>query len=49
MFKGTIKITGATTEDLLDAIDEARRMVEHGNTSGFNSNDEGSVTLNITK
>lgn len=49
MLKGTINFRGKTESDLLAAIDEARRLVEDGNTSGWNSNDDGSFTFHIVE
>lgn len=47
--KATIELTGETTDDLLIALDEVKRNIESGCTSGFNRNDTGRFTFDITE
>lgn len=37
----TVKIKGKSTEDLLTALEEVRKLIEEGYTSGFNGNESG--------
>lgn len=43
----TITITGLWDQHLEDGLDEVKRMVEAGNTSGTNRNETGSVSFDI--
>ena len=44
-----IKISGKTESDMTIALDEVKRKVEQGFLSGFDSNDSGSYTFDITE
>lgn len=37
----TITVSGKTLDDVLNAIDEAKKGIESGTSFGFNSNDDG--------
>jgi len=41
----TIEVGGASLDDVLMAIDEAKRVIGEGNTSGFNENETGSFSF----
>jgi hypothetical protein len=47
MFKANISAEGATESDLVDAIREALRRIEEGNTSGFDRNESGNFTFEV--
>lgn len=44
----TITATGKTSDDLELAIGEVTRLLSEGNTSGFNRNETGSFTFDIS-
>lgn len=48
MLKGSITFEGKTDSDIELAIEEALKRIKNGNTFGFDSNDEGSFTFQIT-
>lgn len=47
MLKGTITFEGKTNEDIELAIEEALRVIKNGNSSGFNSNEDGEFSFQI--
>lgn len=44
----TIKVEGETTEELLIALDEVKRLLDEGYYSGFDSNETGSYEFEMT-
>ena len=40
-----ITVSGKTLTDVIYAIEEAKRVIEMENTSGFNSNDDGEYSF----
>ena len=44
-----VSISGKTESDLTIALDEVKRKVEQGLLSGFDSNDTGNYTFDITE
>jgi len=49
MLTATIELHGETETDIELALDEVRRLVGEGFTSGHNSNDTGKFTFNISE
>jgi hypothetical protein len=49
MLKCTINITGETTNDIELAIEEAKKNIIAGNTSGFDGNDSGNYSFTISE
>jgi hypothetical protein len=49
MFSGKIEFTGKTLADVRDAIEEALSRIEDGNTSGFDRNDDGGFTFELSE
>jgi len=47
MITGTIEVTGKTLDDVLDAIDEARKRIADELTSGFDRNEDGSFRFEL--
>jgi hypothetical protein len=47
MIKGTIEVTGKTLDDVLDAIDEARKRIADEFTSGFDRKEDGSFQFEL--
>ncbi len=42
-----VQCDGKTTEDILEALDEVRRLVEEGYTSGGDRNDSGRYNFSV--
>lgn len=47
MMTGKIEFEGRTRLDIADALSEALTRINSGNTSGFDSNDDGSFSFEI--
>lgn len=47
MIKGKIEFTGETIEDVRDAVEEALKRINLGNTTGFDRNETGSFSFDV--
>ena len=48
MLEGKIRFSGKTTSDVMDAVSEALRRINNGNTSGMDRNSSGDFEFEIT-
>ena len=48
-FKLVVEIEGEESSDLVQALDEVRRLVDAGYQSGMDSNDTGEFTFTVTE
>lgn len=49
MLRASIEITGRSMDDLLLALEEVRVLMQRGNLSGVDANDDGTLCFTIVE